>query len=120
MRDEFPSMPDPYYIFLGGNHGSNNSGKLNQPVSAFKTAHQQLFIDQQNKNRRGGRGGGYQGGRGGMSRPAGGQGGSGEITHASYGGGGVKKCLGTRPGPASGFKPPVKQVLLTWNTNNLL
>ena len=54
-----------------------------------------------------------------MSRPAGGQGGSGEITHASYGGGGVKKCLGTRPGPASGFKPPVKQVLLTWNTNKI-
>jgi len=48
-------------------------------------------------------------GGGGLSRnyQGGGGGGSNEINFASYGG--VKKCLGTRPGPASGFKPPVKQ-----------
>ena len=77
-------------------------------LNTFKTAHEQLFIDQQNRNKRGGGSGGPRAGGGGLSRNYQGGGGSNEINFASYGG--VKKCLGTRPGPASGFKPPVKQV----------
>ncbi len=80
-------------------------------MNTFKTAHEQLFIDQQNRNKRGGGGGApARVGGGGLSRnyQGGGGGGSNEINFASYGG--VKKSLGTRPGPASGFKPPVKQV----------
>ena len=56
-----------------------------------------------------------------MSRNYQGGGGSNEINFASYGG--VKKCLGTRPGPASGFKPPVKQVnkhILSLVVDNLI
>jgi len=48
----------------------------------FKTAHQQLIID---KQREGSRGAG--------------------ISHSSYGS--SKRNLGTRPGPAAGFKPPI-------------
>jgi len=80
----------------------NNSSNQNidggsKPMKAFKTAHEQLVIDQQNKKQRGAGGGG--GGGNGAS--------SSGITQASYGG--ARKTLGTRPGPAAGFKPPVKQ-----------
>jgi len=93
------------------NQKPNSTGGSNpNHLNTFKTAHEQLFIDQQNRNKRGGGGGApARVGGGGLSRnyQGGGGGGSNEINFASYGG--VKKCLGTRPGPASGFKPPVKQ-----------
>ena len=58
----------------------------------FKTASQQLAIDRQ-------RAGGRQ--EGAATRQEG-------ITGASYGA--ARRNLGTRPGPAAGFKPPVRQV----------
>jgi len=91
-RRESPSFGASFhnsakYSANGGssNPGGGGGGGSGKPVSAFKTAHEKLIIDQQNKKR----------------------GNQAEITQSSYGG--VRKCLGTRPGPASGFKPPVKQ-----------
>lgn len=87
------------------------------PQSAFKTAHQQLVINNQARGKAAGgghaRGGGYgQAGGNGGGRGAPqyggdyGQTGDGTVTPSSYGSG--RKNLGTRPGPASGFKPPVR------------
>ncbi|XP_023321921.1 fidgetin-like protein 1 isoform X2 [Eurytemora carolleeae] len=80
-----PQQAQPAPQYPSNQRGGNNTGKVGTVRSAFKTAHEQLIIDQNTKNQRGGR----------------------EITQASYGGG--KKCLGTRPGHVGGFKPPVKQ-----------
>jgi len=74
------------------NTTNQNTNSGSKPTNSFKTAHEQLFIDQQNKKQRGG---------GGASSS------NSSITQASYGGN--RKTLGTRPGPAAGFKPPVKQ-----------
>ena len=67
----------------------------------FRTAQQQLLLDRQKSG----------GGRGGRGVPNNTRGwdssGSEGIRSNSYGGAG--RTLGTRPGPAAGFKPPVRQ-----------
>merc|ERR1719239_1348038 len=64
----------------------------------FRTAQQQLILDRQKS--KGNRSNGNPNSKGW-------EGGSEGITSNSYGGAG--RTLGTRPGPATGFKPPVRQ-----------
>ena len=63
----------------------------------FRTAQQQLTLDRQKAGCKGNSSRGWEGTEG--------------ISSNSYGGAG--RTLGTRPGPATGFKPPVRQVTLT-------
>ena len=81
--------PDPTSNHLRGESVGGNFG-------AFRTAQQQLILDRQRSGSKGKRGNarGWEDGEG--------------ITSNSYGAAG--RTLGTRPGPATGFKPPVRQV----------
>ena len=69
----------------------------------FRTAQQQMILDRQKA--------GSKGNRGNTSTSRGWEGAEG-ITCNSYGGAG--RTLGTRPGPATGFKPPVRQVTMAF------
>ena len=80
------------YINLGVNAGVGGT---------FRTAQQQLLLDRQKS-------GGGRGGRGVPNNTRGWDSSGSEcIRSNSYGGAG--RTLGTRPGPAAGFKPPVRQ-----------
>ena len=70
----------------------------------FRTAQQQLILERQKA--------GSKGNRGNTNTNARGWEGTDGITSNSYGGAG--RTLGTRPGPATGFKPPVRQVRMTF------
>ena len=69
----------------------------------FRTAQQQLILERQKA--------GSKGNRGNFNTNSRGWEGAEGITSNSYGSAG--RTLGTRPGPATGFKPPVRQVRMT-------
>ena len=75
----------------------------------FRTAQQQLILDRQKT--------GSKGNRGNTSTSRGWEGAE-WITCNSYGGAG--RTLGTRPGPATGFKPPVRQVTMAFPADNYM
>ena len=50
-----PQQAQPVPQYPSNQRGGTNTGKVGTVRSAFKTAHEQLIIDQNTKNQRGGR-----------------------------------------------------------------